>query len=318
MTPKTRYYLETTDVDARACNISWQQADLAEGSIFKVITSEFPSMKSTDTYQGPLFKTCAENLKPQTKYKICLKVKTSDGSFRQIDECELITTDESALQKAIYNLIRAITESEVLKVSSILKEYGRQINNETRDRQGRTLLMIACQHGDLDITNQLLDRGADPNATTLAGKTPLSIAISYGHLPIVRAIGSKSTSAIDSVDLNGTTMLMHAAEACIVAQRKGFGLGIILYCLENGLRINEEDNKGHTALERLCMTNGSVDGARVLLERGARLISEPNKKHPMTTLMIAALNGHSEICKELMERYGMDPRTKTEVEHFIH
>jgi hypothetical protein len=50
--------------------------------------------------------------------------------------------DESAINKATQNLIRGIKSNDDGEVMHILDEIGREINIETTDKEGRTLLMV--------------------------------------------------------------------------------------------------------------------------------------------------------------------------------
>jgi hypothetical protein len=52
---------------------------------------------------------------------LTLKVQMDDKSFRQIDVLEAITTDETNLQKILFNLIRALNEGDIGRVKTILK-----------------------------------------------------------------------------------------------------------------------------------------------------------------------------------------------------
>nr|KAJ3419051.1 hypothetical protein HK105_007464 [Polyrhizophydium stewartii] len=56
----------------------------------------------------------------------------------------------------------------------------------------------------------------------------------------------------------------------------------------------------------------NVKAAHALILAGARIIHQVDKKHPMTSLMIAALNGHKDLVRELMEKYGADPTVQSE------
>jgi hypothetical protein len=74
MTEPTKYHFETAELDARTVRMKWRSADLAEGSIFKIVRSEIPTMKSVDSYEGKGLEALIDGLKPLTKYKFILKV----------------------------------------------------------------------------------------------------------------------------------------------------------------------------------------------------------------------------------------------------
>lgn len=86
------------------------------------------------------------------------------------------------------------------------------------------------------------------------------------------------------------------------------GINMVETLLKFGASVDQVDFHGLTAFDRLCMTSGNVRAAQILIKAGSHLHSIPNHKHPMTHLMIAAMNGHKELCRELM--MYMDPRLK--------
>lgn len=52
----------------------------------------------------------------------------------------------------------------------------RGVSPNLRDRNGRTLLMLAAENGHHDTVRMLLERGADPNARSAFGETALELA----------------------------------------------------------------------------------------------------------------------------------------------
>lgn len=75
---------------------------------------------------------------------------------------------------------------------------------DERDAQGRTSLMMACRAGDLAAVASLIEAGADVNAASSAGTTPLMYA---------------KTSAVGSGDLRILEMLIGHG-ACVNARDK--------------------------------------------------------------------------------------------------
>jgi ankyrin repeat protein len=122
---------------------------------------------------------------------------------------------------------------------------------------GATPLMRAARKGDLASMRILLDGGADANARTARGATPLMYLAGFGgqirfseydthratdaqfvdgmKLALARGAG------IDAVDESGQTAL-HVA----VAQR---GVAVVAYLLERGARTDLADAQGRTALD---------------------------------------------------------------------
>lgn len=64
----------------------------------------------------------------------------------------------------------------------------RGVSPNLRDRNGRTLLMLAVENGHHDTVRLLLERGADPNARSALGETALEIAQRRGDPETVRLL----------------------------------------------------------------------------------------------------------------------------------
>ncbi|KAJ3153264.1 hypothetical protein HDU89_000895 [Geranomyces variabilis] len=257
------------------------------------------------------------DLKPETRYKIKLRIQEDEslgGEWsREYVEISSKTTDETLSQKLTSQLFRAIANNDAVTVQRCVTTYAKEVSLETRDRFGKTPLMNAAQTASQDLVAVLLKAGASTSAATLAGKTALSLAATYGNLAAVEAILSQSTSTVNLADQGGSTPLMWAVEN--VSPNHPSGLAIVNYILDHGKAdVDFVDARGHTALDRLCATSGDAAAARALLAKGARLIRDVDKAnhHNMTTLMVAALNGHLDLCCELMDNWAADPAAKTE------
>ncbi|KAJ3397482.1 hypothetical protein HDV05_002925, partial [Chytridiales sp. JEL 0842] len=261
-----------------------------------------------------------ENLKPETYYVFKLRVwDDSEGEFsKSYKEVSTITNDEGYLRKETLQLFRAVAENNVPVVESILNSHGRQIGIESRDKNGRTPLMIACQKGGALMVNLLLSHSADPHATTPSHKTPLHIAVSAGNLQAIQTLLNSDPSIINIPDHGGSTPLIWACEN---ANANKYGYEVVQELIERGANIKWEDANGLTCLERLCMTSGNAKVARLLLENGSRLVDRIDKNHShsngkvgggLTTLMLAALNGKKDLVIELVEGWKADVYAKTE------
>ncbi|KAJ3058388.1 Ankyrin repeat A protein 2, partial [Podochytrium sp. JEL0797] len=169
----------------------------------------------------------------------------------------------------------------------------------------------AALKGSGEMVTQILSYGALQTTTTQSKKTPLSLAVTYSNLPAVESLlkDPQHPTALNFPDQGGSTPLMWAVEHANFKH----GLEIVRLLLDAGVDIAAEDLNGLAALERLCATGGNAKCARMLLEHGAKLVNriEPPKRR-VTTLMMAALNGHKELCFELIEAWGADVWAKTE------
>ncbi|TPX39521.1 hypothetical protein SeLEV6574_g07153 [Synchytrium endobioticum] len=127
-------------------------------------------------YQGQDMTCTAEGLFPQEGYIARLITEWVDppqNAQPSIVQLEFRTSDESELHRASAQLQRAVAENDSSKASMLLDRHGKELSLETRDKYGRTLLMSACQNGGPELVSALVEHGADVEAKTASGKTPL-------------------------------------------------------------------------------------------------------------------------------------------------
>ena len=93
-----------------------------------------------------------------------------------------------------------------LKVLEILIKHPKT-NLNIQNSHAETILMLVCLKGNLNLTQQLIDRKADINQP---GWTPLHYAATGGHAQIAKLLLDES-AYIDAESPNGSTPLMMAA-----------------------------------------------------------------------------------------------------------
>ncbi len=59
---------------------------------------------------------------------------------------------------------------------------------DEKDQNANTILHFAARGGFLDVLKEAIDKGANMNARTIDGATPLYEAADYGQLQIVREL----------------------------------------------------------------------------------------------------------------------------------
>ncbi len=135
-------------------------------------------------------------------------------------------------------------------------------NVDVRGYAQVTALINAAQNGHSDIVRQLLEAGADINATNDFGVTALIWAATKGHSDIVRQLleAGADINAKD-IDNDGDTALINAAQ-------KGHS-DIIRQLLEASADINATNDYGVTAL-RVALQRGNLECGRILQAAGAR------------------------------------------------
>ncbi|MEZ5636445.1 MAG: ankyrin repeat domain-containing protein [Burkholderiaceae bacterium] len=82
-----------------------------------------------------------------------------------------------------------------------------KLDVEPRNKVDESPLMLACLAGQLEMAQQLVERGADVNKP---GWAPLHYAATRGHVAVMRYLLERN-AYIDAASPNGTTPLMMAA-----------------------------------------------------------------------------------------------------------
>jgi ankyrin repeat protein len=125
-----------------------------------------------------------------------------------------------------------------------LLEAGADIN--AGGSENETALMAAVRNGRLKTAKLLLDRGADANAKTIWGVTALVLCVIYGNPAMLEFLLSRPEVDVLSTDINGRTVLHHAASHGIVEN--------VAVLLKDGLRgidIDAEDSDEITVWDLL-------------------------------------------------------------------
>ncbi|KAJ3287285.1 Ankyrin repeat A protein 2 [Rhizoclosmatium sp. JEL0117] len=305
--------LQILKTTARTVTLSWMfhpENCPPHGTPIQIVKAEGTDPQFSRAYEGTEDYFVVENLKPETLYRFKLRIwdKNIQDYGSEYVEVSTTTTDESKLIKIQLKLYRAVAENNVEVFKELMEENRSEINVEMRDKNGKTMLMQAALKGSAEMVAAILEYGALQTTTTQSKKTPLSLAVTYSNLPAVTAL-LKDPHAINIADQGGSTPLMWAVEH---ANFKN-GLEIVRLLLDSGADISAEDVNGLSAMDRLCASCGNAKCARMLLEHGAKIVNriDPPKKK-VTTLMMAALNGHKELCYELIDNWSADVWAKTE------
>ena len=84
-------------------------------------------------------------------------------------------------------------------------------NLEARGEGGWTALLVASSNGHLNIVKLLLDHGADPEAVTVSGTTPLMAAAREGREDVAQFLLSLPNINLEARDEDGWTALLAAS-----------------------------------------------------------------------------------------------------------
>ncbi len=143
--------------------------------------------------------------------------------------------------------------------------------------------------GRADAVMTLLTNGADANCADADGNTPLHFA-ALSTKPIVAALLCDAGAYLDSVNREGQTPLARASEAA--------NWELVRFLLERGAK--PEVGQAQPALIAAAMIDeDDPQGVKLLLKRKVRVDARDALQR--TALMTAALHGHAEIARTLIE-----------------
>ena len=160
-----------------------------------------------------------------------------------------------------------------------------------------TLLGVASSRGHIDIVNELLAMGADPNTTTPSQRAPLIVAAAGGFVHIVRAL-LRSSCNVNVRSRFGENALFVAA--------LGGHVNIVLELLKANCVIDCPRNDGMTPLAAAA-SEGHAEVVYELLSLGAdfNLLHLPVFMSP---LYLACKNGHSSVVRVLLDNHAVTSR----------
>jgi ankyrin repeat protein len=156
------------------------------------------------------------------------------------------------------------SEQDSLPIVQSLIAHGSDVN--LPGRSGLTPIEAAAYMGNESIVRLLLDRGADPKNTDTTGKSPICYAVGRGYTDVARVLLDHSVS-VNARYGNDLTALMWAA-----GHEDGAGSSdvadVLELLIERGARLNDQDNRGRTAL-MIAAALGHEKAVDVLLDHDA-------------------------------------------------
>ena len=212
---------------------------------------------------------------------------------KQIESIEVLKSfgarlDAETSNDDVVQIVAAtVNDSELLRK---LNQLGATMNFETRD--GRTPLNVASREGNVDAITTALDSGATVDYENRFGETALVLGIHAEREETCKILLERGAN-INFENTKGETFLMMAAKENDVKKCERL--------VSKGAWIDKVSNKhGFTALMRAAEF-GSVDAARFLIDKGAKLYAEATKGR--NALSVALEKGEVEILK-LLARAG--------------
>ncbi|KAK6513996.1 hypothetical protein TWF506_008426 [Arthrobotrys conoides] len=182
-------------------------------------------------------------------------------------------------------------------VEELLKDNN--IDLEAQDDNGRTPLALAVWWGHNTIIHLLLDKGANLETKDDDDQTPLLQSVIQGSEEVVKLLLERNAD-IECKDGFGRTPLLWAAW-------RGYDK-ITRLLLEKGADLEAEDIDGRTPLA-WAVWWGNEKAMRLLLDKGAYL--EVKGYDGQTPLLWAAMKGHDRTIRLLLEK-GADLNVEDE------
>lgn len=180
-------------------------------------------------------------------------------------------------------------------VANLLIEHGADVNE--RDLHGATPLFLAAESNHPEMVKALLDLKADPAIPGRSDATPLTAAAFNGNAKIVELLLSHGA--------DGKTADKTGKSAILYASARGF-TGVVERLLKAGVDVNAVYTNNLTALMWAAGYAEDVpedDGVKtvsLLLDKGAKLNEQDDRGQ--TALMTAAELGHSAVVELLVKR----------------
>jgi len=138
--------------------------------------------------------------------------------------------------------INKAVEGKSAEIALLLIKQGANVN--AKSKNGSTPLHLASYYGFKNLAEVLIQKGADVKMKTDdLGMTPLHSAVQRGHFEIAKLLLDNGAE-INAKDKDGNTALHRAA-----LMQQYFNRELSLLLIQSGIDINSKNNQGQTALD---------------------------------------------------------------------
>ncbi|XP_046383766.1 protein fem-1 homolog A [Ischnura elegans] len=157
-----------------------------------------------------------------------------------------------------------------------------------------TPLWCAAVSGRLVVVKSLIGHGAQVDAVSDTGSTPVRSACFMTHLDVVAYLVVEGGADVLRPNYNGGTCLINSVQS----------VQLCLFLLEHGAQVNARDIQNKTALH-YAIQEHRLETTRLLLDHGA----DPHlcSRYGDDALQTACLKGATQIFEHLCQRVGYSP-----------
>ncbi len=213
--------------------------------------------------------------------------------------------------------IEAVKAGNVQRLKELLdglyNRPGRETTNalEARDKDGKTLLIMASANGDVEMVDFLLEQDVSIKEMDSKGKTALDYAVESNNTEITELI-SRRQKTLDKVLLkfahsdlvndlldqgaDPETTDEYGRTPLIIASSYGYAESVKLLLGKHRVEVDLKDKKGETALMKAARA-GSAETIKLLILYGADRFAENNDGD--NALMMVMWNGNEEAIKAM-------------------
>jgi ankyrin repeat protein len=192
------------------------------------------------------------------------------------------------------------------QVTKLLLAKGADVN--ATNVAGTTALFWAATTGNFEIAKLLLEEGADPNIVDKRGRTAMAVALEKGYVELVTLLKPYISKQKAPAALRSAPRDESLDEPLLTAALSG-DLAEVKRLLERGADIEATDKESGGTCLMLATFQGHREVARLLLERGADVNAKASGN--LTPLMVACGAGHDEIADMLLKK-GADIDARSE------
>jgi len=197
-----------------------------------------------------------------------------------------------------YELRAAIVKGDLATVQAIIQAHPEQLSsrNPGNEDRGSSPLHVAAVYDQKAVAAFLLSRGADVNARTDAGNSPIFVAQLHDGTTDIPAMLLAAKADVMARDNDGETPLHWSA--------RGGSDNDVEFMLAAKADVNARATNGNTPLH-VAADWGQYDAVKALLAHEAEI--NPKNNDGKTPLQMAEEANHKDVAELLRKYQGMAP-----------